>query len=47
MPPLIAETDEERARMEDAKERQAYRKLQREREKQAKVRLTAANKAEK
>lgn len=32
VPPLIAETDEERAQMEAARERQTYRKLQRARE---------------
>jgi uncharacterized protein (TIGR00369 family) len=44
VPPLIAETDEERTGMEEAQERQAYRKQQREREKQSKARLTAASK---
>jgi acyl-CoA hydrolase len=35
VPPLVASTEEERIRMEEAKERQAYRMRQREREKQA------------
>ncbi len=35
IPPIIAETEEERLRMEAARERQAYRKQQRDRERQA------------
>ncbi len=34
VPPLISTTEDERLRMEEAKERQAYRKLQRDRERQ-------------
>ena len=41
VPPLIAETDGEREMMEAAYERQAYRKQQRQREKQARQRLKA------
>lgn len=41
VPQLIATTDEERARMEEARERQAYRTRQREREKQAQDRQQA------
>jgi len=41
VPPLIAETDDEREMMEAARERQAYRKQQRQREKQARKRLKA------
>ncbi len=35
VPPIVATTDEQRARMDAARERQAYRKQQRERERQA------------
>jgi uncharacterized protein (TIGR00369 family) len=35
VPPIVATTGEQRARMEEARERQAYRKQQRERERQA------------
>lgn len=45
VPPLIAETDEEREIMEAAQERQAYRKQQRQREKQARQRLKATQKS--
>src|SRR5262249_41372029 len=41
VPPLIATNDAERALMEDASERQAYRKQQRAREKQRRQALEA------